>query len=369
MTGGEDKVRLKPLFAAAVAGAVLCSCSGSQQSGEDNEGLAVVDNGGGRYNINTPHYEFPEFLNRIGETDILSNVNTKSFDASMVTEVSEQPFEGYDCKYFYPGFYIYESGGFEGVLDSDGNVVLNADTFSRVEFVSPTLIRLYLYDFDSSNFVYADISDKNAPQIIDNYKFRSADIKTAERKQEDSDRVLVYLEVKGVQVGSFGFDSAQQKDISELPADSGAVKAYTVTKDGAYYIITFDEFYNYTIYEGTYASININIAGQSGSCYIMSYEDTIEAKTLTDSFAKSENTAQATEQDDYISFDFGLYGEDDYLVTVYSSGAYISQGVKGGVEFYESANVDTRCFVDLVRWTDSVVSKEYTNIEGTEINS
>lgn len=338
---------------------MLAGCSSDEGSRGENEGLAVVDNGSGRYSVSTPHYEFPEFMTELSDVDILSNVNTKSFDASMVTEVTDQPFEGYSCTYSYPGLYIFEKNGFVGLIDSDGNTVLEADTFAKAEFASPTLIRLYLYDFDGSDYVYADISDKTDPVIIDDYKFRSASIKTVERKQEDSDRVLVYIEANGSQVGSTGFDSAAQKDITELPENSGAVKAYTVTKDGAYYIITFDEFYNYTIYEGTYASINLKLDDKAGSCYIMSYEDTNEAKTLIDSFTKYENTVAEENEGDYISFDFGLYGEDDYFVTVYSTGVYIAQGRKNGVQFYESARVDARCFADLVRWTESVVSKEY----------
>ena len=346
------------ILAALAAAVVLGSCSDKGSSDEGGVGLAVVDNGGASYSTNVKSCSYPAFLDSIDNTDTLSNISYRSFDAGLISDVKSQPFEGYDCITSYPGLYIYRQDNFVGLLDSDGNVILPADTFARAELVSPTLVKMYLYDFDDE-YVFADISNKAEPEIIESFPFKSSNIRTVERRQEESDRVLIYLEANGAAVGQTGYDSVSQKDISELPKSLECKKAYTVTKDGAYYIIAFDKYYNYTVYEGTYSRIDLNIAGKPGSCYIMSYEDTNEAKTLIDSFTKYENTVAEENEGDYISFDFGLYGEDDYFVTVYSTGAYIAQGRKNGVQFYESAGVDARCFADLVRWTESVVSKEY----------
>ncbi|WP_028510738.1 hypothetical protein [Ruminococcus sp. NK3A76] len=352
---------LRRCISAAVAvSLLLCSCSSSENGGDDGVGLAVVDNGGPSFSPNVPAYGYPSFLERIEPSDSLSNINYRSFDPSQLTEVTTQPFEDKECLQAYSGRYIYKEGSFVGVLDSDGSVIMQADTFAKAEFVSPTMLRMYLYDFEGSDFVYADISDKNDPKIEETHTFKSSNIRTSERRVEDSDRVLLYIVANGVTVGQTGYDSVSQKDVSELPSDISCQKAYTVTKDGAYYIIAFDEFYNYTVYEGTYAKIDLSIAGKPGSCYIMSYEDNIEAKTLIDSFARSEDDNSDTRDDDYISFDFGLYGDDDYIVTLYSSGKLISQGTKDGSQFYSSAKVDTRCFGDLIRWVDSTVSKEYS---------
>lgn len=353
---------MKPFKVCALAlGAamLLGSCTNEDSSEDNGIGLAVVDNGGASYSTNVVKYSYPAFLDNIDNTDTLSNVNYRSFDESLVSEVKSQPFEGYECLTSYPGLYIYKQDNFVGILDSDGNVLVPADTFARAEIVSPTLVKMYLYDFNDDEFVFADISNKAEPVINDSFTFKSSNIKAAERKQEDSDRVLIYLEANGNAVGQSGFDSVSQKDISELPEGISCKKAYTVTKDGAYYYITFDKYYNYTIYEGTYSKIDLNIAGKPGSCYIMSYEDNLEAKTLIDSFAKEDDDGIDTSGDDYISFDFGLYGEDNYLVTLYSSGKLISQGIRGGSQFFLSAKVDKRCFNDLVRWVDEVVSLEY----------
>ena len=344
----------------------LCSCSGSGSSEDDGVGLAVVDNGGQSFSPNVPSYSFPEFLTKIDTADTLSNISYKSFDESLVTEASTQPFEGKECLVSCMGNYIYKQGGFVGVCDKEGEPIVAADTFAKAEFVSPTLLRMYLYDFDGSNFVYADISDKSEPKIIEDYSFKSSNIKVSERRQEESDRVLLYIVANDNTVGQTGYDTVTQKDVSELPAGINAKKAYTVTKDGAYYILTFDEFYNYTIYEGTYAKIDVSIAGKAGSCYIMSYEDNIEAKTLIDSFAHFDDDNTDTREDDFISFDFSLYGEDNYIVTLYSSGKLISQGVRDGSQYYISAKVDKRCFGDLVRWVDNTVSREYDIPEENE---
>ena len=356
-------MKAKKLYAAfcvtLCAAMLMCSCTNNNESDDEGVGLAVVDNGGASYNTNVPGYNYPEFLDKIDNADTLSNVSYDSFDESLISEVKSQPFEGYECLFSYPGLYVYRLGNFVGVLDSDGNVIIPADTFASAELVSPTLLKMYLYDFDDSSYVYADISSKTEPRLTDSFSFKSSNIKTVERKQEDSDRVLTYLEANGAAVGQMGYDSVSQKDTSELPEELGCKKAYTVTKDGAYYIITFDKYYNYTVYEGTYSKIDLNIAGKPGSCYIMSYEDNLEAKTLIDSFGRTEDDKTDTTDDDYISFDFGLYGDDDYIVTVYSSGKLISQGVRDGSQFYMSAKVDKRCFNDLVRWVDTVVSLEY----------
>ena len=358
-TKGVKNLKGVKIYASVLLALALCSCSGGADSEDNGIGLAVVDNGGASYNTNVPAYSYPEFLSKVSDKDSYSNVSYKSFDSALVSEVKTQPFEGYECITSYPGLYIFKAGNFVGVIDSDGNVVLPADTFARAEFVSPTLLKMYLYDFDDSDYVYADISSRAEPRLIDNYNFKSSNIKTVERKQEDSDRVLIYLEANGFTVGQQGYDSVLQKDVSELPADIDCKKAYTVTKDGAYYVIAFDRYYNYIVYEGTYAKVDLNLAGKPGSCYIMSYEDDLEAKTLIDSFKRSDDDNSSTEGDDYISIDFGLYGDDDYLVTIYSSGRLISQGVRGGSQIYESAKVDKRCFGDLVRWVDTVVSREY----------
>ena len=351
---------LRRCAAAAMAvSLLLCSCSGSDSSGDDGVGLAVVDNGGSSFKPNVPSYSRPAFLDKIDTTETLSNVNYRSFDESLVTEVTTQPFEDKECLTACSGSYIYKQGNFVGVLDSDGNAIIEADTFAKAEYVAPKMLRMYLYDFDGSNFVYADISDKSDPEIKEDYSFRSSNIRMSERRVEDSDRVLLYLIANGSMVTQTGYDSVSQKDVSELPAAINCKKAYTVTKDGAYYIITFDEFYNYTIYEGTYAKIDLSIAGKPGSCYIMSYEDNLEAKTFIESFRRTEDDDADTREDDYISFDFSLYGDDDYIVTLYSSGKLISQGTKDGEPFYSSGKVDKRCFGDLVRWVDTTVSKEY----------
>ena len=351
---------LKRCASAVIASALLlCSCAGSGNSEDDGVGLAVVDNGGPSFSPNVPPYSYPEFLDKIDTTDTLSNINFCSFDESRITEVTEQPFTDKECLTACSGRYIFRQGNFVGVCDNEGKVILEADTFARAEFVSPTMLRMYLYDFDDSDYVYADISNKENAEIIDDYVFRSSNIKVSERRQEDSDRVLLYLVANDSTVGQTGYDSIAQKDISELPSAIECKKAYTVTKDGAYYIITFDEYYNYTIYEGTYARIDMSIAGKPGGCFIMSYEDNIEAKTLIDSFKRNEDDNADTREDDYISFDFGLYGDDNYVVTIYSSGKLISQGIKEGGQFYSSAKVDKRCFGDLVRWVDKNVSKEY----------
>ena len=334
-------MKIKAVFAfAAALSMLLCSCSASGSSEDDGVGLAVVDSGGPSFSPNAPSYGYPEFLSKIDTADTLLNISFTSFDKSLVTEVTVQPFEDKECLVSYSGRYIYKQGGFVGVLDNDGSIILPADTFARAEFVSHSMLRMYLYDFEGSDYVYADISDKQSPKIIESSPFKSSSIKVSER-------------------GQTGYDSISQKDISELPSGLGCKKAYTVTKDGAYYIITFDEFYNYTIYEGTYAKIDLSIAGRPGSCYIMSYEDDLEAKTLIDSFKRFEDDDTDTREDDYISIDFGLYGDDDYIVTLYSSGKLISQGVKDGSQFFTSAKVDKRCFGDLVRWVDSTVSLEY----------
>ena len=351
-------MKQRMIFIAAAAALVLCGCSSSSAQDDSGAGLAIVDNGGASYNVNVSPYVYPEFLKDITGTDSSLNLSSVSFEPSMVTEVKTQPFENYECTFTYPGLYIYTQDGFEGVLDSDGNVVIAADTFAKAELLSPTLIKLYLYE-GMDEYIIADIGDKNKPEMINSYKFQPSRIKTVQRKTEESDKVLTYLEVGGVPVGSTGYDSVIQKDLSELPEGIDCKRAYTVTKDGAYYIVTFDEYYNYTIYEGTYSKVSLNIGGQAGSCSIMSYEDDLEAKSLIDSFSKMEDTVDKKDDDDFISFEFGVYGEDKYVVTLYSSGKYISQGVKDGKDFYESAKVDRRCFGDLVKWVDTVVSQEY----------
>ena len=247
------------VLALAVA-LTLCSCSGTGGSNDDGVGLAVVDNGGQSFAPNVHPYSYPEFLSKIDTTETLSNVSYRSFDPSFVSEVTTQPFEGKECIASCSGHYIYKSGNFVGVLDSSGNTILEADTFARAEFVSGTILRMYLYDFEGSDYIYADISDKQNVRLIDNYAFKSSNIRISERRVEDSDRVLMYLISNGTAVTQTGYDSISQKDISELPASVGCKKAYTVTKDGAYYIITFDEFYNYTIFEDTYAKIDLSIA-------------------------------------------------------------------------------------------------------------
>ena len=356
---------MRRIYICAAAALLLCGCSSSSSQDDNGAGLAIVDNGGASYRVSVPACEYPEFLKDIKDPDNIMNKSRVSFESSMVTEVTTQPFDNYECTYTYPGSYIYKENGFEGVLDSDGAVLIAADTFARAEFVSPVLLKMYLYDY-SDDYVIADISDKNKPEIIDNYKFSSSRIKTVARKPDDSDKVLTYLQVNGTDVGSSGYDSVQQKDTSELPDSISCKRAYTVTKDGAYYIITFDEYYNYTVYEGTYSKVSLNIDGQAGSCNIMSFDDDLEAKSLIDSFAKMEDTLEKKDDEDFISFDFGIYGEDSYVVTLYESGKYISQGEKNGEEFYESAKVDKRCFADLVKWVDTVVSLEYVKEEKSE---
>ena len=139
---------------------------------------------------------------------------------------------------------------------------------------------------------------------------------------------------------------------------------YRAEKDGEYYYICFDRFYNYTIYNAAYGYIRLKVGDGYGECYILDHDDYSELIKLLDSFGETGSVRSPSKDEalDYIQIETG-YGTDDVVTMTLSADGYcltdhISSGEQQTNNKYFTV-LAKESFISLVMWVDQVLSAEY----------
>lgn len=309
-------------------------------------------------------YAFPQFMENIKTPDMLSNQKYSSFDKEKsVKEVEEQPFEEYECiESCDDTYYTFKKDNHVGVINKHGTIIIDADKYSSAEFVSQSLVKL---DYSEKSGVPSDflrLTDGYG-NLIEDFGFSEDRIEFAEEKDENTGAVLYALTVDGVKVYDGGWEKVTPLSSDELVTAQKPAAAYRVSLAGASYIITFDKYYNFQIYEGVYGKIKLKIGNVYGECYILDSDDYSELNKMITSFGDESFVTQPSKDItlDYIQIVFGMSTDDMVEITISSDGYCLTDSVTHNEQpankYFSVLSKET--FIDLVNWVNEALSEEY----------
>ncbi len=359
----------KKILAAVLCGAVLAAVLTSCQEDESRAASSIGDSTSSGVNSVVPpveikDYSFPEFMEKIDTTDVLSNQVYSSFNRDeLVREVEEQPFEGYSCiECYLDAYYVFEDNGFVGIINELGTVVLEADTYVSAELVSNELVRLNYPERSGMAADYLQISGGYG-RLVEYNEFDSENITISTVYDSEAGTELYELRANGEVVYDKIWDSIEEISIEDIDTNKAATAVYKASSGGQHYFIVFDNYYNFEVYEGVYGLIRLKVGDVYGECYILDADDYSELDQMIDSFG-SESYASVPEGDenlDYIQIVFGLSAQDRVQVTISADGYCFTDNLTHNRQptnkYFSVLSRET--FIDLVNWVDSTLSQEY----------
>lgn len=347
----------------------LSGCGGKNKSSEDDSYHSQGNENGKLNFVNgTVGYSFPEFLENTDKLDRFGRLIYDSFDKrpAEVTDETETP-EGYYCdqSYLDGKLFRFWNGSQCGLTDQTGSVILE-DNYSSVEMVRSDLFRLTGTDGSislakvdaSGNVTLAD--DGSCDWVFQKNQLSIEQIAVNEQENgQDKPEGTKYALVTPDKANVYNtyFDS-----IAVFPEDKLDVDceySFSAHAGGSYFIILFDKYYNYTVYEGSYGSVEVSVDGKKGACDVFSHDHFMQLSSLTASFSYTSSEEVPDKEGDYVLVTFG----SDENVTAYAkffNDGYceitsFTEGNTGKAEYKVSAEA----FADLVDWVDKMLSSEF----------
>ncbi len=333
----------------------LVGCNGSSESenskADDNTSNSSSNTDAG---VTVKTYEFPEFLSDSEEADVLSNVIYQSFDsAAAMTEPETQPFDDYKCTaVFHENYYIFTEDEHYGLINSIGTELVSYSGLSSFTAVSEdTLLAVY----DDGSEIYYRVDGVGGAYTITIDEFDDSRISAAAFASDDETGEYYLLQLDEATVYDVNLSSFKKADIDDIDTGKSYEAIYTATSGNEKYYIAFDEFYNFTVYEGDYAYIELKIGGEYGSCYVLDYDDFTELETLISSFgSESKRESPSKDEDaDYVQITMEL-ASGTQVKTISSEGYCFTDtsSTDSSVSNKYFTLMDTETFVDLVNWID-----------------
>lgn len=351
-----------------------CDKSSSKSEAAESSSVKEPDSSASPSTVSIKKYSFPSFINAQEKPDMLSREVYRSFDKEKAaTAVTVQPFEDKYCTgKIGDKLYTYTSGEYVGLLNADGRELIKADKYYRITAVSGNLLMCSADKDHKESVEYYAVYENASVARYDFKGFSAENIRVSEYDDVDaatgetSKKYFITL-YTGSNVEypkeSYMWDYAEKCDAKTINTSKSYRAYYKVTRGGASYYICFDDYYNYVIYEASYAKIRLKIGNVSGECYVQSFDDYTELTRMVKSFgkAKAASTPDENETLDYVQITFGINSADQYVMTMSSDGWCLTDNVTHNNQpdnkFFACYDKDS--FVSLVLWVDQVISKEY----------
>lgn len=355
----------------------LCICSCNKNNADTNSRNytenTVTTAVPKKEQISLKNYKFPEFLKNGNKNDVLSRSVFSSFNsADFMVSVTEQPFKDKKCEFkIMDKFYTFTNNGFTGLADSNGNKIINADTYTEILPVSENMLKFSYNKELNRKDDFAVVNSKGAVELKKDMNFDESKIKIVKSTDNSSkseniqEKVNILCQDKKISDMNKNqeWDRAEFISGDDISTDKKYPLIIKASKDDFVYYICFDELYNYTIYEGEYARIKLKVGESVGECYVLSHDDYNELDKMIKSFGSSnynEKPSRNTDLD-YIQMTMGLNKEDQVRITVSPDGYCLTDNLthnKTGDNKYFSV-LDKESFVSLVLWADEVLQAEY----------
>lgn len=359
----QVKKLLTSVLCLSLAFSMLTACDkkDNTDSGTTTTTTSSVD---GIEPVIEPEYEysFPTFLENKDAISLFSNLIFTSFDSRTASvAVTEQPFENATCEQSFldNSYYSYVSGNKKGLLDAEGNVVLAAN-YNEIAMIRPDA---FLLTNEQGEEKFAFINENGILTTEQEGKhswFLSAEpIRINQATDSETNVVSYYIEAAN---GKVIYDKYWDY-LEPASLDTAASASYSAYIGDAYYFIVFDKYYNYRIYEGSYATVEMYAKGQFGSCFVLSIDDFNEISSMIDSFgiASGAKVSPTNPKTDYVKFTFGNTASNKKMVTISADGYVYTEAIdpEDASPYKYFTLVDKLCFKDIMSWIDSELSKEY----------
>lgn len=377
---------IKSLLAMAAVPLVLCAgCASSTNadSADDNATVSVKETKALPDKVELKTYEFPEFMKTLGKPDALSSEVYSSFDAdAYMIDVTIQPFKDRECINFISNcLYVFADGKFKGLLDADGKVVLEADTYTEIV---PCSYNMLVMSKDKEQGVPDDFyqfTDKGGIKKTDPPEFDQRSVfitqTTPEEEDEgssDNTQTVYNIEAGGKLVGEgtayCDWDRVENVALYTIDTAKNYSSIYRAEKNGSFFYICFDRFSNFTIYDGVYGIVRLKVGEDYGECYIIEHDDYVELTRILDSFGDCADVKAPSKErsPDFIQIELGTGSDDVTTMTLSADGYCLTDHMPVGdqqVNKYFSL-LDKESFVSLVQWADQVLSAEYETAASEE---
>ena len=372
--------RMAAALVTVVMGLTLFGCSqdtgndtGTNTTSSGKETKAVPDV------VELKSYKFPEFLNDIKQPDVLSSPVYVSFAAAdHMKAVVEQPFEGYTCTEMIGNtLYVFREGKYVGLLDSDGRVVVDADTYTAIAPCSQGMLVLSRDRELNAPDDYMTFNGMGMVSMVEPPEFKQDKIsieqemrynETKEDDREENYNVqnlkLSENETVGEGTAYFDWDKIEAVTAQSINTLRPYNAYYRAEKNGEFYYICFDRFYNYTIYNGAYGYVRLKVGSGYGECYILDHDDYTELTKLLESFGETNSVKSPSKDEslDYIQLEVGFGTDDAATMTISADGYCLTDHTASGEQQTNNkyfSILDKESFVSLVKWVDQVLSAEY----------
>lgn len=319
---------------------------------------------------NTDIIEFPDFLSEKESISKFSRIVYTSFDYDKTNSLLDDAVSvdgGYDCDMSFSNGKLLRFKYKEnfGIVDSNGNVKLQG-VYSSIKQLRPDLFELVYngnktYATIDENYDFVFIEDDSFKWVFEDNKLEivQATIETAENVADVPEGMKYNLKTPdGKIVYDKSFDSIAEtsKDTLEIECEY----FFTAYSGGSCYYIVFDEFYNYKVFEGSYGNVNVEINGDKGECYILSYEHLLQIVNLFSCFDFKQNSA-IVPSENCISFDFISVKNGQVKYSICDNGyCQITTLSEENNEYVDTVyEVSGECFADVLDWIDKILSTEY----------
>ncbi len=364
---------MKRIMSFLLAGVVLFSFSACENNNNDDSSTytpSVNANDNLRFVTKSVSYSFPDFLTDNDSISVLSRLVYKSFDVeknNKISDETEKTPNGYVCDVSFLNGKLkrFKHQDKFGLVDENDNVKLQGN-YSSIVQIRPELFELV----KDGKKQYATFDENYDVKIIDgkdfDWVFKDGSVSisnvpsdNAEVSAEITDATKYTLKTPdGKTVYDKSFDSINET--SKENFDPDAKNVYTAYSGETYYIIIFDKYYNYSVYEGCYGNINIKIGDQEGNCYILNHDHYVQLLSLTSCFDYSQ-TDNENKSEDYVYVDFSVSKNNQTKFLIFNNGycEISSPSEDSGETVTKKYMVSQECFADVVDWICTNLSHDY----------
>lgn len=347
-----------------------CSCSNESSDSAPLVSPSVKENDDIRFITKSVSYSFPEFLSENENISVLSRLVYKSFDVektNTIGEENEKTPNGYVCDISFLNGKLkrFKFGEKFGLVDEKDNIKLQGN-YSSIKQIRPDLFELEKdgekqYATFDENYDVKILQDDSFDWVFkdNSLSVTNVSVETVDNSADISDVTKVALKTaddKNVYDRTFDSITETKKENYDINAKC----IYTAYSGETYYVIVFDEYYNYSVYEGSYGNINVKISDREGNCYILNHDHYVQLLSLTSCFDYTQ-TEDAQLSDDYVYVDFSVSKNNKMKYLIYNNGycEISSPSDETGEIVTKKYMVSTECFADVVDWISVNLSEDY----------
>jgi len=361
------------LISALVVCMTTCSC---ENGSPDSIGVVTPfhnEESEIHYITSTDKIIFPQFLENKDDISLFSRLLYTNFDYDLTNKPLGETLTvegGYKCdmKFSNGKFFRFAYNKNYGIVDDKGNVKLQG-VYSSIKQLRPDLFELiyngsktYATVDADNNFVFVEddcfnrVFGKTKPEItqsVTNSGDNIADVHDAMKSYlKTPDGKIVY---------DRGFDSVVESSKKTLGIECESV--FTAHSGGVCYVIVFDKFYNYKVYEGSYGNVQVQLSEKNGSCYILSNDHLLQIVNLFSCFDYEESKAMKP-IDNFVSVELNSAKNNNTKYYICDNGycEITSVSETGEAPVKTVYNVSKECFADVLEWINLVLSTEYTGV-------